>query len=133
MIELRTLFVVVATITMFTASAVGKRVPPKPVTPVVSDSTQYSADGDGRDQYVVATDLSSGNVLWRAKVFHNQIKPWIEEDNQWVFLTDLKVVGSSLFVKDEKKRCYSVGLKTRHVTKKTCTEFTERQDTPVAN
>ena len=68
-------------------SALAKRLSPKPVTPVISGGIRYSAEGHGRDQYVVAADASTGNVLWRVKVFHTYIKPWWEEDVQWVYIT----------------------------------------------
>lgn len=96
--------------------------PPKPVAPVVSGGIRYSAEGDGRDQYVAAADASSGNVLWRVKVFHTHIKFWVEEDVQWVFITNLKLVGNSLFVRDEMSRCYSVVLTKRHVKRQQCGE-----------
>jgi hypothetical protein len=101
-------------------SAPGKRVPPKPVSPVISNGIRYSAEGDGRDQYVVAADASSGNVLWRVKVFHNHIKFWVEEDVQWVFITDLKLIDNSLFFRDERPRCYSIDLKRKNVKKLQC-------------
>jgi len=105
-----------------TVSARAKRMPPKPVTPVISGGIRYSTDGDGRDQYVVAADASSGKVLWRVKVFHTHIKFWVEEDVQWVFITNLKVVGNSLLVRDETPRCYSVDLTNRHVKRQQCGE-----------
>jgi hypothetical protein len=105
---------------LFATSVIAKRVPPKPVTPVVSGGIRYSAEGDGRDQYVIAEDASSGEQMWRIKVFHNRIKSWIEEDVQWVFITDLKLIDSSLIVRDERSRCYAVNLTKRHVKKRTC-------------
>jgi hypothetical protein len=90
------------------------------VTPVVSGGIQYSAVRDGRNQYVVATDTTSGKVVWRVKILHNRIKPWVEEDNQWVFISDLKLLGNSLRVRDEKSRCYSVDLKTKHAKRQKC-------------
>jgi len=79
--------------------ATAKRVPPKPVAPIVADAIRYSADGDGKDSYVVATDEASGRTLWRVKVFHTRIKFWRgEEDNQWLFISDLKLAGDSLLV-----------------------------------
>ena len=106
---------------LFTASTVqAKRIPPRPVSPVVSGGVRYSADGDGHDQYVVATDTKSGKVLWKVKVFHTRIKPGVEEDNQWVFITDLKLVGNSLHVRDERSRCYLIDLTTRHAKRQQC-------------
>ena len=65
----------------------------------MANGIRYSSDRDGRDQYVVATDIASGKQLWNVKVFYTYIKFWIEEDVQWVFITDLKLVDSSLFVR----------------------------------
>jgi len=101
--------------------AIAKRVPPKPVPPIVAGGIRYSAEGDGKDSYVVATDEASGKTLWRVKVFHTRIEFWRgEEDNQWVFISDLKLTGNSLLVRDEKNRCYSILLNTRRVNKVEC-------------
>ncbi len=103
-----------------TGSAVAKRVPPKPVSPVISGGIRYSAEGNGRDQYVVAADVSSGKVLWKVKVFHNNINFELEEDVQHIFITDLKLVDNSLFVRDEALRCYSTDLGGKGVKKQRC-------------
>jgi hypothetical protein len=113
-----------------TTVAAAKRVPPKPVASVVADGVRYSAEGDGREQYVVATDTSTGRELWRAEVFHTHIKSWVEEDVQWVFITNLRLMDNSLFVRDEKARCYSVDLKTHRVHKASCgAVFTQQERT----
>jgi hypothetical protein len=117
---LRKLLIVWVALAFLAASAPGKRVPPKPVSPVISNGIRYSAEGDGRDQYVVAADASSGHVLWRVKVFHNHIKFWIEEDVQWVFITDLKLIDNSLLVRDERPQCYSIDLMRKNVKKLQC-------------
>jgi len=101
-------------------SATAKRVAPKPVAPVISGGIRYSAQGDGRDEYVVATDVSGGNELWKVKAFHTNMRFWVEEDVQWVFITDLKLADNSLFVKDEKSRCYSIDLTRKNVKKQQC-------------
>lgn len=101
--------------------ATAKRIPPKPVSPIVADGIRYSADGDGKDSYVVATDEATGKSLWRLKVFHTRIKFWRgEEDNQWLFISDLKLAGSSLIVRDEQNRCYTIYLNTKRVNKAPC-------------
>jgi hypothetical protein len=101
-------------------SLLAKRAPPAPVVPVTAGEVRYSADGDGRDQYVIATDTPSNKVLWKVRVFHNQIDERLEEDVQWVFITKLKLQGKSLLVKDEKSRCYSVDLTSRQVKRQAC-------------
>lgn len=101
--------------------ATAKRVPPKPVAPIVADGIRYSAEGDGKDSYVVATDEASGKSLWKVKVFHTRIKFWRgEEDNQWLFISDLRIAGACLLVRDEKNHCYSIYLNTKRVKKAPC-------------
>ena len=57
---------------------------------------RYGAEGDGKDGYVVATAEASGKTLWRLKVFHTRIEFWRgEEDNQWLFISDLKLAEDS--------------------------------------
>jgi hypothetical protein len=98
-----------------------KRVPPKPVSPVVYDGTKYSAGGDGKVGWVVATDISSSKQLWTVKIFRVYTHFWKgEEDNQWVFISDLMLVQNAILVKDEKSRCYRLDLATRHVKKERC-------------
>ncbi|HWX38724.1 MAG TPA: hypothetical protein VNY09_05755 [Candidatus Sulfotelmatobacter sp.] len=110
-------------VALLAAPALAKRVMPKPVSPIISSGIQYSANGDGRDEYVVAANATDGKELWKVKVFHNHIKFWIEEDVQWVFITDLKLAGTSLLVRDERARCYSVNLKTKATRKTECSGF----------
>jgi len=98
----------------------GKRVPPKPVSPVVRAGVTYSVAGDGRAGYVVATETSTGRELWRVKVFTVHTKFWMEEDVQWVFITDLKSDAAALLVRDERSRCYRLDLNKKRVKKETC-------------
>ena len=115
-------FPILAVVALLTAplNLFAKRVAHQPVNPVVSANIKYSAQGDGRTGYVVATEVVTGKQLWRAKVFHIHVKPWIEEDNQWVFISDLKLVDNALLVRDEMSRCYQVDLATKHVKKSNC-------------
>lgn len=117
-----------ALVSVSTAVA-AKIAPPKPVPPVESGGVKYSADRDGKDQYVLATDTTTGKQLWRVKVFHTHIKPWIEEDVQWAFITDLKLVKNSLFLRDGKERCYAVDVKTHAVRKADCSGVFEDRET----
>ena len=98
----------------------GKRIAPQPVSPVTSNGVEYSADGDGRTQYVTATDIKTSKQLWKIKIFRTHVKPWIEEDDQWVFITALALKGNSLDIRDEKARCYELDLTTKHVRKRAC-------------
>jgi len=103
-----------------TTTVMAKRLPPKPVHPIIADGIRYSTAGDGRDQYVVVTDDASGKELWRIKVCHTQIKPWLEEDVQEIFITDLRLRENVLLVRDKRSRCYSVDIKAHGVRRSTC-------------
>ena len=98
----------------------GKRIEPQPVSPVQANGVEYSADGDGRIQYVVATDTATSRQLWKVRIFRTHIKLWVEEDTQWVFITNLELDGNTLVIRDEKARCYALDLVTKHVAKRTC-------------
>jgi len=110
---------------LFSANVQGKRPRPKPVTPVKGAEVTYSADGTGREAFVVATDTSSGKELWRVRIFKVHIKFWIEEDNQWIYITNLKLSGNTLLVRDERDRCYQLELNTKKVKKDVCSQSIE--------
>jgi hypothetical protein len=112
--------VALAMFTLVTTTAMAKITSPKPVAPVDGDGVRYSADRDGRDQYAVATDVATGKQVWKVKVFHTPIKFWIEEDVQWVFITNLTLMDNTLFVRDGRARCYAVDIKTHRVRKASC-------------
>jgi hypothetical protein len=97
-----------------------KRVAPAPVSPVVNGNVKYSAQGDGRTGLVVASEVTTGKELWRVEISRIHLKPLLEEDNQWVFINDLKLLDGALLVRDERSRCYRVDLATRHVRKENC-------------
>ena len=113
----RNLIVAVA---LCSIAAIAKRLPPKPVSPVVANGIRYSVDGDGRDEYVAAQDLATGKDLWKVLVFHNRTDPFKEQDVQLVYINELKLMNSTLFVKDERSRCYAVDLATHEVKKQAC-------------
>jgi hypothetical protein len=99
-------------------SAYAKRAAPQPVSPVVYKGITYSAPNHaGTSNYVYASD-STGKELFRVKIFDMPIDPKLEEDVQWIFITDLRLTGGSLQVKDEKGRCYLINLVTRSVKRK---------------
>lgn len=102
---------------LFVISSLAKRVQPKPVAPVVYAGIKYAAGGNGVDEYVVASDASSGKPLWMVRVAHNEHDPDMEQDVQDVYITDLKVAKRTLRVRDEKSRCYSLDLITKRVKK----------------
>ena len=117
---IRQCFVLSCILAQLAVFAAAKRVAPKPVPPVIANGIRYTVDRDGPDQYVVAQDPATDQVLWKVRVFHTRIDPFKEEDNQWVFIDELKLMNNTLFVKDEKSRCYSIDLSTHAVKKQPC-------------
>jgi hypothetical protein len=86
----------------------------KPVPPVTQNGIRYSAPNDnGRVALVIASDAKTGNELWRLTIFETKIKPFLEEDVQWVFITRLAFKEKSLLVQDEKSRCCKIVLTTK--------------------
>jgi hypothetical protein len=110
-----------AAIAIHAVNASGKRVAPKPVVPVIYKGIEYSAHGDGKLGAVVATDLSRGKQLWRVPIFRIHTHWWkSEEDNQWVFIGALELVGSAIVVTNEPMHCYRLDLSTRRVKNEPC-------------
>ncbi len=100
---------------LLTAAAMAERGEPEPVKPVVSGGIRYSAEGTGVDQYVVATDAATCNLLWKTRIFRNEISPLMETDVQWVFIKGLRLAGNFLYVTDERSSLYSLDLATQRV------------------
>jgi outer membrane protein assembly factor BamB len=117
-----------AVISFATAVATAKIPPMKPVAPVESNGVRYSAVQDGAGPYVVADDITTGKQLWRVRVFRTRIKPWIEADVQWILIKELKLVESSLFVRDGKARCYAVNTRDHRVRKAVCSSVFAEQE-----
>jgi hypothetical protein len=108
----------VLAIVLLAGPVFGKRAAPAAVAPVLHGGIEYSApNDDGRTGYVQASD-SAGKHLFRIIVFRTEVNANLEEDVQWVFITDLKLAGDSLWVRDEKSRCYSIDLNTNAVEKR---------------
>jgi hypothetical protein len=99
----------------------GKQVPPKPVAAVTNSGVEYSADGDGKTGWIVVTEIASATQLRTIQVFRIHTH-WLkgEEDNQWVFISDLKLDKGTLLIKDERSRCYRLDLSTKRVKAERC-------------
>src|ERR1700736_2057216 len=101
--------------------SLAKRLPPPVVRPVVFNGVEYSAHGDGTHGWITATEVATRKELWTAKVFRIHTHWWKgEEDNQWIYISDLKLEQNTLFIKDEKPRCYRLSLNTRRVRRERC-------------
>jgi len=100
-------------------TALAKRLAPVQVAPVTHEGIEYSAPRDASSiGQVQARDAASKKVLWEQVIYQIAYDPDLERDVQWVFISDLKIEGDFLIITDERKRCYSLNLKTRKVGKK---------------
>jgi hypothetical protein len=109
------------------ATAMAKIPPQKPVPPVERNGVRYMAEDA---EYVAAIYLATGKQLWRVRVFHTHIKPWLEPDVQFVFIKELKLDGASLFVRDGKARCYAIDIRDHRVRKAPCSDVFAHPDGP---
>ena len=98
------------------ADAWAKRMPPKPVKPVVYQGVKYAApNASGREGMVEARDEKTDKKLWDAVIYKVKIDPNLEEDVQWVFITKLERRDDKLLVTNEKNEKYLLDLKTHKV------------------
>jgi len=97
-------------------SAFAKRTAPKPVSPVVWEGVGYRAPlGVEQMGCVQAFELSSGRKLWQTEAYHVLILPGLEEDCQWVFISDMQLQNGKLLVHNERGKSFRLDLKTGQV------------------
>jgi hypothetical protein len=102
--------------------AAAKRIPPAKVAPVVYEGIRYVApNDDGRRAYIEAWDIQTNSKLWDLTVFTNRIDPKLEEDVQWVFISELSLRDGTLIVKSERGTTYQVDLRTKAITESNAT------------
>jgi hypothetical protein len=95
--------------------ALAKRGAPKPVSPVVVGSVEYSAPAECMG-FVIATDTRTGKELWRRRIYSVLVNPLLERDVQDVFITSLEIDHGLLIVANERGQRFAVDLATRKVT-----------------
>ena len=111
-----TLVVAVLVLSILPLELFGKRVPPKPVTPVIYNRIEYAARGDGKIGWIAATEIASGKQLWTVRVFRIHTHFWKgEEDNQWIFISDLTLDQGALLITDERHNRYRLDVRTKRV------------------
>ncbi|KAF5407295.1 MAG: hypothetical protein Udaeo2_26120 [Candidatus Udaeobacter sp.] len=97
--------------------AAAKRIPPAKVAPVVYENIRYVAPNDeSRRAYIEAWDIQTNSKLWDLTVFTNRIDPKLEEDVQWVFISELSLRDGTFIVKSERGTTYQVDLRTKAIT-----------------
>jgi outer membrane protein assembly factor BamB len=111
-----TLILITTATFLWAGSAYAKRAAPKLVPPVVWQGVEYRAPLDVEHiGHVQAFDLSSGRELWETTVYHVPINPLVEEDVQWVFISEMQVQDGKLVIMNERRKTYRLDLKTGRV------------------
>jgi len=115
--HLRIVFVSTLFLAVFLLGSIfAKRIAPAVVEPVIHEGVRYVApNDDGRRAYIEAWDVYT-KKLWDLTVFTNRIDPKLEEDVQWVFISELSLRDGTLIVKSERGTTYQVDLRTRAIT-----------------
>lgn len=109
------MLILVITATLLCADSVyAKRAAPKPVPPVIWQGVEYRAPL-GEIGVVQAFDLASGRKLWKTTVYHVVINPLVEEDVQWVLISEMRIQEEKLVITNERGRKYRLDLKTGRV------------------
>jgi hypothetical protein len=100
------------------ASLQAKRAAPPSVAAVDNGSVRYSAPAQPEEMgFVIATDVSTWKELWRQRIYHVHMKPLLEKDVQWVFITSLTLRDGKLLITNERDEHFTLDLTTRKVTK----------------
>ena|SRR5579862_8172587 len=109
--------VILAALCLAVAPAPAKRAAPKPVSPLVVDSVEYSAPAKYRG-FVIATDTRTHKELWRKRIYTVLVNPVLERDVQDVFITSLGVDHGALAIANEHGERFLLNLTTRKVTRR---------------
>jgi hypothetical protein len=116
----RFVLIFVALALLLPSLALGKRVAPAKLEPVIYQGVRYIApNDDGRRAYIEARDIQTNKKLWDLTIFTNRIDPTLEEDVQWIFINALNIRDGALIVTSERDKIYRVDLKTKAVTQST--------------
>lgn len=115
---MKRLFVIAMLIALAQSVAWAKRIPPAKVDAVVHEGVKYVVPNDsGRNGYVQACDVETGEKLWEKTIFKVRINTSLEEDVQWVFIESMELLDGTLLITDERGRRYSLDPKTQKVKK----------------
>ncbi|HXC98436.1 MAG TPA: hypothetical protein VN048_03780 [Verrucomicrobiae bacterium] len=110
------LIVVTTAMFLWAGSAYAKRAAPKPVPPVIWQGVEYRAPLDvEKIGHVQAFDRASGLKLWETTVYTITINPILEQDVQWVFISEMHVEDGKLVITNEDGKTYRLDLKTGRV------------------
>src|SRR6266542_1226232 len=110
-----------AAITLGAKPALGRRIAPQPVPPVIYAGVRYEAphflNPCGQNGgCVVAYDNDTGEQLWFLEVYCTHYDPGWETDVQDVFITSMAITDGQLMVTNERNLHFTIDVVTRQVS-----------------
>src|SRR3954468_17626821 len=97
--------------------AFAKRLPPKPVAPLVADGVRYEVPHfgafHGKEQnggFVQAWDARKNQLLWDRMIYRIRYDRNLERDVQDVFITEIHLDGKTFFVTNESSERFEMDL-----------------------
>ena len=118
--------------------AFAKRLPPKPVAPLVADGVRYEVPHfgafHGKEQnggFVQAWDARKNQLLWDRMIYRIRYDRNLERDVQDVFITEIHLHGKILFVTNESSERFEMDLVSGKV--RALTPLGPRRELPVGS
>ncbi len=101
---------------LWPATAFAKRRAPSPIPAIVWQGVEYRAPLDVDHMgHVQAFELPSHRKLWETKVYYVWTIPLLEEDNQWVFVSGMRIQDGKLLVSSEAGKNYKLDVRTGRI------------------
>jgi outer membrane protein assembly factor BamB len=98
----------------YTVQVFASRNAPAEIAPILYNNIKIIAENSSPDNMgiVQAYDTNTNELIWSTKVYEVDMKPNIEEDTQWVFISEMKIDGDKLIVVNEKREVYTLDPNT---------------------
>jgi outer membrane protein assembly factor BamB len=87
---------------------------PAEIPPIIYNDIRIVAENSSPENMgiVQAFDVNTKKLIWSTKVYKVKIKRNIEDDTQWIFISEMKIVGDKLVIVNEKKEIYNLDPNT---------------------
>lgn len=87
---------------------------PAVIPPITYNNIRISAENSSPENMgiVQAFDANTNELIWSTKVYQVEIDPDVEDDTQWIFISEMKIDGDKLLIVNEKKEVYSLDPET---------------------
>ena len=116
--------ILLAAVTIISPSiAYAVRIPPKPVAPIDYNDVIYSVphfiycsnQENQNGGYILARDKKTKRIKWLIQIYVTKYNKSLETDVQDIFITNIKLDGDFLKIKDEKGRTFTLNINTLEI------------------